>query len=172
MHKLRSLSPVIPFTSVPPIQNCCNMYQSIPPASVFNHLFLPIPLLRIYSHVGKALPVSTCLDLLQHLSIFVHLFPPVQMYPICPYFFPSVSIFVLCVPTLRICVPRVVSLLPLESSASMGCLSGVMSLKVHRNSTTMSFSFLMGAMCRRSHNGVPVRQVLVVVELVPAEEGG
>lgn len=46
-----------------------------------------------------------------------------------------------------------------------------MSLKVHRNSTTMSFSFLMGAMWRSSHSGVPVRQVLVVVELVSAAEG-
>ena len=45
-----------------------------------------------------------------------------------------------------------------------------MSLKVHRNSTTMSFSFLMGAMWRSSHSGVPVRQVLMVVELVAAAE--
>lgn len=36
---------------------------------------------------------------------------------------------------------------PLVVSSSMGCLKRVMSLKVQRNSTTLSFSFLMGATC-------------------------
>lgn len=139
------------------------------------------PFLSTCSHLSKC--VSTCPDF----------FPPVSICPACPHpilkcfylskfalinvhrsppvpnIFPLVSICVLMSPPSLLC-PTCPSLLPLESSASMGCLSGVMSLKVHRNSTTMSFSFLMGAMCRRSHNGVPVRQVLVVVELVPAGE--
>ena len=46
--------------------------------------------------------------------------------------------------------------IPLFASSSMGCLRAVMSLKVHRNRTTASFSFLMGAMWSNSHNGVSV----------------
>lgn len=42
-------------------------------------------------------------------------------------------------------------------SSSIGCFRAVMSLNVHRNSTTCSFSFLIGAMCNRSHSGVPVK---------------
>ena len=44
------------------------------------------------------------------------------------------------------------------ASSSMGCLSAVMSLKVQRNSTTMSRSFLIGEMCIRSQSGVPATQ--------------
>lgn len=43
---------------------------------------------------------------------------------------------------------------PLLSSCSMGCLRAVMSLKVSRNRTTRSRSFLMGAICSSSHSGV------------------
>jgi len=43
---------------------------------------------------------------------------------------------------------------PLESSDSMGCFSAVMSLNVSRNNTTRSLSFLIGAICISSHNGV------------------
>lgn len=38
----------------------------------------------------------------------------------------------------------------------MGCLKRVMSLKVQRNRTTLSFSFLMGATCMYNHTGLPV----------------
>lgn len=41
------------------------------------------------------------------------------------------------------------------SSSSIGCLSAVMSLNVSRNKTTTSFSFFIGAICSRSHSGVP-----------------
>ena len=40
-------------------------------------------------------------------------------------------------------------------SSSIGCFKAVMSLNVHRKRTTCSFSFLIGAMCNRSHSGVP-----------------
>lgn len=36
---------------------------------------------------------------------------------------------------------------PLVASSSIGCLKSVMSLKVQRKSTTLSFSFLIGATC-------------------------
>lgn len=36
---------------------------------------------------------------------------------------------------------------PLAASSSMGCLKRVMSLKVQRKRTTLSFSFLIGAIC-------------------------
>lgn len=36
---------------------------------------------------------------------------------------------------------------PLVDSSSIGCLKSVMSLKVQRKSTTLSFSFLIGATC-------------------------
>lgn len=36
---------------------------------------------------------------------------------------------------------------PLVASSSMGCLKRVMSLKVQRKRTTLSFSFLIGAIC-------------------------
>ena len=41
------------------------------------------------------------------------------------------------------------------ASSSMGCLRAVMSLKVQRNNTTTSLSFLIGDMCINSHSGVP-----------------
>ena len=41
------------------------------------------------------------------------------------------------------------------ASSSMGCLRAVMSLKVQRNRTTTSLSFLIGEMCISSHSGVP-----------------
>lgn len=44
---------------------------------------------------------------------------------------------------------------PLLASSSIGCFSAVISRNVSKNSTTTSFSFLIGAMCNRSHNGVP-----------------
>ena len=47
-------------------------------------------------------------------------------------------------------------------SSSMGCLSAVMSLKVQRNNTTMSRSFLIGEMCIRSHSGVPETQLMLI----------
>ena len=43
---------------------------------------------------------------------------------------------------------------PRPLSSSIGCLRAVMSLNVHRKRTTASFSFLMGATCKSSHNGV------------------
>lgn len=48
-----------------------------------------------------------------------------------------------------------VVVLPLVVSSSMGCLKTVMSLKVQRNRTTLSFSFLIGATCMYSHTGLP-----------------
>lgn len=46
--------------------------------------------------------------------------------------------------------------LPLEDSSSIGCLKAVMSLKVHRNRTTLSCSFLIGAIFTKNHTGIPV----------------
>lgn len=52
---------------------------------------------------------------------------------------------------------------PFVVSSSMGCLKSVMSLKVQRKRTTLSFSFLMGATCMYSHIGVPAAGERVTV---------
>ncbi len=44
---------------------------------------------------------------------------------------------------------------PFAASSSIGCFNAVMSRNVSKNRTTMSFSFLIGAICNNSHNGVP-----------------
>ncbi len=43
---------------------------------------------------------------------------------------------------------------PLAESSSIGCLNAVMSMNVHRNSTTESLSLVTGAMCIETHIGV------------------
>ena len=44
---------------------------------------------------------------------------------------------------------------PFEESSSIGCLKAVMSLKVQRNRTTLSCSFLIGAIFTKNHTGIP-----------------
>lgn len=43
------------------------------------------------------------------------------------------------------------------TSSSRGCFSAVISRNVRRNSTTRSFSFLIGATCNSSHSGLRLR---------------
>jgi len=50
-------------------------------------------------------------------------------------------------------------LVPLESSASIGCFNAVISRKVRRKSTTTSLSFLIGAICNKIHNGVSTNKL-------------
>lgn len=45
--------------------------------------------------------------------------------------------------------------IPFEESSSIGCLNAVMSLNVHRKSTTFSCSFRIGAIFTKNHTGVP-----------------
>lgn len=47
---------------------------------------------------------------------------------------------------------------PLDESSSMGCLNAVMSLNVHRKSTTLSCSLRMGAIFTKNHTGIPVQE--------------
>ncbi len=44
---------------------------------------------------------------------------------------------------------------PLEESSSIGCLNAVMSLNVHRKSTTFSCSFRIGAIFTKNQTGIP-----------------
>ena len=44
---------------------------------------------------------------------------------------------------------------PFEESSSIGCLKAVMSLKVQRNRTTLSCSFLIGAIFTKNQTGIP-----------------
>lgn len=48
---------------------------------------------------------------------------------------------------------------PFVSSLSIGCFRAVISLKVSKNRTTISRSFLIGAICNKSHNGVSAKKV-------------
>ncbi|KAH9426907.1 hypothetical protein DERP_003009 [Dermatophagoides pteronyssinus] len=45
---------------------------------------------------------------------------------------------------------------PFCASSSIGCFNAVISRNVSKNNTTTSFSFLIGATCNNSHNGVPI----------------
>ena len=47
---------------------------------------------------------------------------------------------------------------PFEESSSIGCLKAVMSLKVQRNNTTLSCSFLIGAIFTKNQTGIPAAQ--------------
>ena len=51
-------------------------------------------------------------------------------------------------------------------SSSIGCLSAVISLKVQRNRTTMSLSFLIGDMCINSHRGVPGKKSVICTTVI------
>lgn len=44
---------------------------------------------------------------------------------------------------------------PFEESSSIGCLNAVMSLNVHRKSTTFSCSFRIGAIFTKNQTGIP-----------------
>lgn len=47
---------------------------------------------------------------------------------------------------------------PLADSSSIGCLKAVMSMNVHKKSTTTSFSFVTGDICMDTHIGVSFRK--------------
>ena len=49
-------------------------------------------------------------------------------------------------------------LMPFPASFSIGCLRAVMSLKVSKKRMTASFPFFIGAICNKSHSGVPVKK--------------
>lgn len=57
---------------------------------------------------------------------------------------------------------------PLDESSSMGCLNAVMSLNVHRKSTTLSCSLRMGAIFTKNHTGIPVQGQDGEIWLVPS----
>lgn len=55
---------------------------------------------------------------------------------------------------------------PLEDSSSIGCLKAVMSLKVQRKRTTLSCSFLIGAIFTKNQTGVPVWRTRPISQVI------
>jgi hypothetical protein len=53
---------------------------------------------------------------------------------------------------------------PFVSSVSIGCLSAVISVNVHRYSTTVSRSFVIGAICINTHIGVSI-EINILIEI-------